>query len=180
MHYRRMRRYGTTDLQKVCRKPNKNGTPPKYKLPDNKPRELWLAWAAGFLDGEGTITLARGAKPDKGSWVHSRVAAVNCNRASCEIMQALFGGCVREKTKARNAPAYWRDSFYWQVTGIRATNAIKEMLPYLIIKRSHAEVLIDFQENRQYARRGAPVPEFEKRRQGELRNKLSKLNHRGK
>jgi hypothetical protein len=104
-------------------------------------RKNQVAWAAGFIDGEGCIGIYRtGAN----AYRVSLSAGQKYNEEPLMRLQALFGGTiVRPKGKNRSYA-----NAYWNLTSKRATDALKEMLPFLTVKREQAEVAIAFQSRR--------------------------------
>jgi len=108
-----------------------SGAAPRFELPDTRTREQWLAWAAGFFDGEGCITIVRAGK---GVRYYLDINVAQADPAPLKIMQALFGGRLATHGQARNRPVY-----YWKASTQQAFRALNEMLPYLVVKREQAE-----------------------------------------
>ncbi len=74
-------------------------------LPAVQPKPLDVAWAAGFIEGEGTFVCSHGRG--------IRVKVVQVNREPLDKLQRLFGGKIyRQKTYGR-----WQRSFTWIVNG---------------------------------------------------------------
>jgi LAGLIDADG endonuclease len=143
-----------------------------------------LIWAAGFVDGEGCISINRQKmkrKSKSGFREHIcytlGLAVSQKVKEPLDILVELFGGHLFSyKTKG---VLYWR----WQHWGPGALNAISQLLPYLVVKRRMAELGIDFQTkltgwNREYGRRGYPGWVNESREA--FYQKAKVLNQRGK
>jgi hypothetical protein len=104
-----------------------------------------LAWAAGFIDGEGCITLAPQNRPRNNT--HASVCSVliqvtQINRVPLDKLVALFGGYVGTM-RARNA----RQGWVWQWRLHRASEVIpvlESVMPYLVLKRPEAEVVLAY------------------------------------
>lgn len=99
-----------------------------------------LAWAAGFIDGEGTISLY--GRSDRLREYRVTVTAVNTNRIALDRLRAMFGGTVHlmhKDTPGRN----WKPSFYWAISYGKAAEAIKLLLPFLLLKRPQAELALE-------------------------------------
>lgn len=95
------------------------------------------AYAAGILDGEGTITLT----PSKGK---HRVPVVSIANTSLEILEFFklnFGGTICSK---RTSSDHHTPSFTWRLTYQRAIDFLELLLPYMLEskKRYRAELLI--------------------------------------
>lgn len=94
-------------------------------------RKLLVAWAAGFLEGEGHINVQlRKGK----SFIGVSVAQVY--RSPLDRMQELFGGKVYGPygPYSTNKQAYYQ----WTAYNDEAVSAIDEMLPYLLRKGEQA------------------------------------------
>lgn len=98
-------------------------------------RPLAVAWAAGFLDGEGSLSLRVSNRRPGQRRYRPLVEATQLDRAPLELFCELFGGSIRSTGNA------WR----WTLanTGtIRA--ALTEMRPFLTVKAAEADVLLEF------------------------------------
>ncbi len=124
--------------------------------------ERRVAWLAGFTDGEGTITICRINEHKRGKYISSThfrpiYQIVNTNYASLQecqtILEHITGrrytiksksfGCVEKKS-------HWKDSYQLQVTKQQDMKLIcQALIPYLIIKKLQAELLVKFIEIRQ-------------------------------
>jgi hypothetical protein len=81
-----------------------------------------LAWAAGFLEGEGNFASTSS---------HSQqVTAVQVNREPAERMLALFGGTLYLRPQRGR-----RDAWRWTVCGSRARGVMLTLYPLLSVKR---------------------------------------------
>ena len=138
-----------------------------------------LAYIAGFIDGEGSIGIVSVAK-------HKRyvvqIAACNCNRAPIDLLRSLYGGKVRKRTWNNKR---WKPSYEWKLTAKKAVNAINAILPFLMIKREQAEIVL---EANKLKNQRSPVwyrwhPTEKEKRDTKLlalKEKCGRLNKRGK
>lgn len=114
-----------------------------------------LAWAAGFFDGEGCISIQR-----SGSLPHHLYLSVSQvdPRPLARLMSA-FGGTVR-RVKPRNNQ---RPYSTWQITGRKAADALANIYEFLRSKREQAAVALAFQGSmdRNGARAGKKLTEQE-------------------
>ena len=98
-------------------------------------RNEQVIWAAGFLDGESYIGLSRGLSKSTGRPFHQAIIdAAQIRRAPLDVLANLFGGNVREGTRA----------YYWRVSGRHTQTALRETLPYFVMKRRQAELVLEF------------------------------------
>jgi hypothetical protein len=109
-----------------------------------------IAWAAGFLDGEGCFQLRRLSKK-KMNWGPEMEAAQTCPEP-LEKLRTLFGGRVHElkriTTKHRRV---WR----WDMNGAEAIrDALTAMLPFLTVKKKQAGLVLAYIEMMQIGRSG--------------------------
>ena len=79
-----------------------------------------LAYAAGFLDGEGCFKFTNGTP---------EVCIENTYVYTLVWFTEMFGGTCRVKTKPENPK--WRQAYAWAATGDNARNCINAVLPYL-------------------------------------------------
>ena len=93
-----------------------------------------LAYAAGFLDGEGCF----------GFYVRSvRIECNHTHRPTLEFLSELFGGTVRSvKYSGKNKP-----QFNWRLCGLKAARALDQLAPYLREKKAKAEELVQLYAN---------------------------------
>jgi len=114
------------------------------------PNPTKVAWAAGFFDGEGCIVirkkLKRKADPEHPHNHFLFVHVSNTQRAPLDEFVALWGGgiVINHRRSEANSRPCWR----WQSSTRQAAAALRDMLPYLVVKREEAEVALAFQERR--------------------------------
>jgi hypothetical protein len=99
-------------------------------------REL-IAWAAGFLDGEGSFQ----ALP-RGHSYRLTISAVQTRTAEpLNRLQGLFGGsiCFVDQSDRPTHADFWK----WALDGAPAVEpALRRLIPYLSNKRVEAELLL--------------------------------------
>ena len=136
-----------------------------------------IIWAAGFLDGEGCISLKRIIR--KGRIYHQPY--ISCSqvikgRKALEILKKLFSGSITKHPMGGNRV----DAIEWRVVSQEALNCAKILLPYFILKKGQAELLIKFyslvlKREEQYR-----LTDEDYKKRDELFAQLKKLNVRGK
>lgn len=137
-----------------------------------------LAWMAGFVDGEGTITICSVAK---NKTFVPKLAVSNTNYDSIKIFEDNFGGKVRLR-KWENKK--WKPCYEWSLTSRAACKAIEQLQPYLKIKNRQAEIVLELDVVRQMynpsVRRWNPSLKKKVNTQfSRLKDKVQKLNKRG-
>ena len=103
-----------------------------------------LAWAAGFIDGEGTISMYRGNRgKSRADDYFIKLCAVNTYLPSLERLQLMFGGSI-QSSRSKDCPygQDWKPAFNWSL-GPKATEVTLKLLrPYIFIKRSQLELAL--------------------------------------
>lgn len=99
-----------------------------------------IAWAAGFIDGEGCIAIRkRNGKGDKG-YVLS-LTATQVDALPLLKLSKIFGGAVGGPYGSQSGRFYHT----WTIVGKRAFDALVFMEPYLTTKSDEAHVGMLFQ-----------------------------------
>ncbi len=130
-----------------------------------------LAYAAGIIDGEGCIRVSR--HNPQGNRGILEIYVSNTNEWLCYWLQSQFGGNVYTQ---KSINPLWKRAYRWRLASNYALEFLRLILPYLQIKKQHAEIVIKFQERRiqgKHKSEGQRAIEFVEL---EL---LSKLNKRG-
>lgn len=90
-----------------------------------------IAYAAGFFDGEGCITIGTNGS------VEARI--VNTNRAVLEKLESVFGGSITNRSQKTNKRQY-AYSFY----GDNAIEFLTTIKPFLIEKLKQADTVLEY------------------------------------
>ena len=106
--------------------------------------DVQLAWAAGFIDGEGTISMYTKAHKPYRPGYSIRLSVVNTYLPSLERLQVMFGGSIQPlHSEERSYGENWKPSFFWSC-GAKATEAaLTQLLPHLFVKRPQAELALE-------------------------------------
>lgn len=109
-----------------------------------------LAWAAGFFDGEGCISIrqcARRSAQYRTLTSHDqfslRIAVANRNPAPLDRFIALFGGVV--SVRPHQSPTRGI-AYALELYGAHAEAILRRLLPYLVVKAELAAVALAFRE----------------------------------
>ena len=107
-----------------------------------------VAWAAGFFDGEGFVTIQkRNTKAKSGKRYHSYYLRIGINHVApepLEEMLKLFGGTLRQQTK-HTVVGNRKQRHTWQMSCSQAKEALIMMMPYFKNKQKAAELGIELQ-----------------------------------
>lgn len=138
--------------------------------------EIQKAWLAGFIDGEGCIGVYKQRSENR---VHPlaygvRICAVNTNSEVIEYIKTLVGcGCAFMYKKPPKNPK-WRPVHRWQSQGETARDVIRQILPYLKVKRAIAELVLTMPICSKAGRSESDVSE-----QTRIFDEAKKMNRRG-
>lgn len=103
--------------------------------------ETLLAYLAGIVDGEGSISVRRSTYAMRhgnggGAAFWERVKVKMVDPEAVDLLYAAFGGSRRTEASSakRGKPLH-----AWEVTGWGAHHALEMLFPYLRVKRAQAE-----------------------------------------
>jgi len=104
-------------------------------------RALQLAWAAGFFDGEGCVSLHLHSKAPGQQYPMVQIILVQKDRRPIEYFHAIFG--ARERVGITRRGPQKRPYYRLTYGGQNAARVLTDLLPYLTLKRDVAEVALD-------------------------------------
>jgi hypothetical protein len=129
-----------------------------------------IAWAAGFLDGEGHF----GARFRSGGRTSLGVelTASQTHKAPIDKLVEIFGGAVHEVSKKTTTG---RTTWQWTIaSGKRLREVLPLLIPYLTTKKQEAEILLElsntFLTSRSHGGRMPCTPEMTERRKEMISN----------
>ena len=95
------------------------------------------AYAAGLIDGEGTISIARIRRCEVSDqyYYHWTISVGNTAYEMVAFFQDRWGGGVRPVSGQKGRKPQW----VWAVVGSSAIQCLEDVFPYLRIKRRQAE-----------------------------------------
>lgn len=133
--------------------------------------ELLLAWAAGFIDGEGCISVTESTKAgDRNRQFQSVITASQVNRLPLDKLQELLGGSVRPVRQ----PDYHGLCYVWRIYGDNVLCAARLLVPFAIAKKRQLELVIEFQTTK--GNRWEQVPLEVHARRAAIHAELRELN----
>lgn len=118
-----------------------------------------LAWAAGFVDGEGCIqTTVRMRSRNRRDYILGLYVGQVDPRPLYRLSE-LFGGVVYPKS---SGPTERRPMFMWRVTGSTAEATLRALLPFLLVKREQADLALQLRDRiADYVKVGRRVDDHE-------------------
>lgn len=137
----------TTELSQYRRQLKNQIETLNYNSPFRKfSDENRIAYIAGLLDGDGFIFISA-CKPHGFSPVHYlRIGVSICNQSIIIWLRSNLGGLAQIEKKHSG----WGDKprSQWTIGRNRAENILKQILPYLRIKKPQAELALQFQKKK--------------------------------
>jgi hypothetical protein len=102
-----------------------------------------LAYAAGYIDGDGCIYLGKTIQKPKLITVYEySIQTVSVKKPVLDHFKSIFGGHIRLKPfKKRH-----KDAFCWTIKGNIAVQFAQQIFPYLIDKKYQCSLLIEFSQ----------------------------------
>ena len=147
-----------------------------HELTDNE-----LAYIAGFVDGEGCISITK--RKDKeyknGCSFYVNLRIVNTDLEILEWIQDILnvGGCIIKRKRIGNN----KQCYELKYGCLQACKGVRLLLPYIKVKKRQAKILLEFQklkdDNHQIGRNGVPRERWMK--QIKLCEEIQSLNKRG-
>lgn len=146
-----------------------------------------LAYFAGFFDGEGCVRISkrRNGYSGYGFQFLLTVNIHNTNPLPLKQLSAVYGGTVYFHPAAKSN---YKPCYGWNRVGRDAYKFLKDIFPWLLIKREVAAIGIFFFENkRNYCRikgqkvtgRYCNVPKSEWAWREQCQKRISRFNERG-
>jgi len=97
-----------------------------------------LAYLAGIIDGEGCISLSKSHKNDR-YYYRLQLTITNTSAELKQWLEDKFGGRIRTSYARSNNRS---DILHWTVSGNQCQWLLRQVLPYLIIKKPQAELAL--------------------------------------
>jgi len=131
---------------------------------------LHVAYIAGLLDGEGSITVSQSFCKARTRRYELQVSIVNTWLEPLLAVKAQHGGSIHSRKNFRFKPVY-----HWSV-GQRAGECfLRKVLPYLIIKKQRALLALDFMEKK-HGKPGQKLDKAELELRKSYYEQMKKLN----
>ena len=136
------------------------------------------AYVAGLIDGEGSIHI----EETKGKWYAPRMG-LGMTKPALSVMTELhqeYGGTLRIM---RPATEKWAEAWMFYVHGADCEKLLRDVIPYLKIKKHHAELALQVSEIRNALPRrtnGQSVwTEAAREKCREIKQAVKELNRKG-
>ena len=126
---------------------------------------IFLAWAAGFFDGEGCVLVElskqKACKHGFRTVLHATVTQTSL--PCLELFLDRFGGKIVTNEHKTPTGRRWAVQYRWSVKNDDAIAFLKAILPYCVVKREQVDVAVSYptkgEDGRKYGNRSNPIPE---------------------
>lgn len=106
-----------------------------------------LAWLAGIIDGEGSIFIMKQTRKDRERAFNYilRLSVQSADRIMAfECMKLTGEGATMDAPTAKENQS---NTYKWQVSGRKAANILRDLIPFMRVKKDQAESALLFQES---------------------------------
>ena len=146
---------------------------------------------AGFVDGEGNVTIVRQVRKSRPSPAFRAYVKVdNTDPRALPIFVKFYGGRIYLKNENRRdlMGNKWADAYTWQCPVSSTRRLLLDLLPYLRLKNRQAEIVLRFIDKKNAFARGkrkgrggsSPLTAEEVEFRERLRSEVRLLNSKGK
>ncbi len=134
-----------------------------------------LSYFAGIMDGEGTFGMYYSKRLDRH---YLNVDIYNSSTELLDWLSANFPGDYREiKSPSKKKHLNWKPQYIWRSNNNDTLQLLKEICPFLIVKKSQCLLSIRFRET--FVRRECPVSQETRDLRRSLYEQMIVLNQRG-
>lgn len=106
------------------------------------------SYLAGIIDGEGSIYIgAFSSNPKTGTpYYQTNIEVNNTNKGLIDWLVATFGGKDFSYTAKQTPKNSRKPVFRWIASGDRVTHLCEIIMPYLVVKKRQAEIMLKMRE----------------------------------
>ena len=112
-------------------------------------RKETLAYITGLVDGEGYIGIKKDLAKNRGinPVYYERISVAGTNKDMVNLFLNFFdcGNIYLHKHSKLSKQEYWS----WETSNLKAVYVIKQIYPYLLIKKPEADLVLALSKNKQ-------------------------------
>jgi hypothetical protein len=113
---------------------------PSAERPIDEEGPHFVAWAAGFFDGEGCISAGVGLIGGR-TKTHLLVVVSQTTPEPLLAIQRHWGGNIRDIQPTQRT---WQHQWTWRIHGKAAGPFLRDIQPYLLVKRRHVDLALQY------------------------------------
>ena len=127
--------------------------------------DLFLAWAAGFFDGEGCviIEISKEKRCRHGFRTALHVHVTQTSIPCLEKFLSRFGGRLTTSEHTTPNGRRWAVQYRWGAKNEEAASFLRLIYPYTVVKKSQIEVALKYPltspDGRKYGNTTNPIPD---------------------
>jgi hypothetical protein len=139
---------------------------------------VFLAWAAGFFDGEGSVFVEvarhRNARHGVRNSLHASVTQTSL--PCLNLLKEHFGGSIVTITPTRRHNMNNSVCYIWRVLNDDALPFLEAIAPYVVVKKEQVELAVQYPftsaDGRKYGGKHNPLPDEVHNQRMEIGRKL--------
>ena len=127
--------------------------------------ETFLAWSAGFFDGEGCVMVELSKEKNcRHGFRTSLHATVTQTSLPClRLFLEAFGGSITTSESRTPQGRRWAVQHRWIVRNEEAVEFLQKVKPYLVVKKEQAEIALTYplkaSNGKKYGNKSNPIPQ---------------------
>ena len=143
--------------------------------------QLFLAWAAGFFDGEGCVMveLSKEKRCLHGFRTSLHTTVTQTSLPCLELFLHRFGGAITTSENRTPNGRRWAVQYRWIVRNEQALIFLQAILPYTVVKKEQVVVALSYplltERGKRYGSQANPIPESVMQERLEIRQKLQSI-----
>jgi hypothetical protein len=110
--------------------------------PDKNYLATDLAYMAGIVDGEGSITITDCSRTQGRTFFSTSLGVVSTDKPLIDWIICVFGGHMGSYTPKQTPKNSRKKVYRWQVTGKNLETVLNLIYPYVVIKKREIEVML--------------------------------------
>lgn len=140
--------------------------------------EIFLAWVAGFFDGEGSVIVEYSKSPESSrGWRTSLHATLTQTSLPClELVQAKLGGTIKTSDNRTADTRRWAVQYIWSVRNQNAIEFLQKIYPYSVVKKEQIGLALTYPmfdiRGKKYGNKSNPIPDDVWQKRIEIRDGL--------
>lgn len=127
--------------------------------------QLFLAWAAGFFDGEGCVLVEmskeKGCRHGVRTSLHATVTQTSL--PCLQLLLERFGGGIATAEHKTPTGRRWAVQYRWSVRNENALSFLNEILPYVVVKKEQVQAALTYPlrdaDGKKYGGPSRPIPD---------------------
>ena len=142
---------------------------------------LFLAWAAGFFDGEGSviIELSKSEKCKAGYRTSLHATVTQTSLPCLHKFEETFGGSIKTYQHTCPNSTRWAVQYTWSARNEKAIEFLKAIRPYAVVKADQIDTALEYPmyspDGRKYGNKSNPIPSDVWGKRLDLRLKLQDI-----